>query len=196
MSAVIVIVATGDGPPACPLVTTLFGMSTTTTAFGSLKSKATTSPVSTSFGPMSGSSNALSKMPPMYLVTSSELLNPIVPSLLAPSQKTYSVLKNIVRMIGAKVNSRGCLRHARAPGADLAASCAPREPGLVTLGQRVRLDDLIDDQLSRFSAGGGAAVGVLLDGVADIPQPGERGFAGKVESGGGTWGRPAAPVRG
>jgi hypothetical protein len=64
VSAVIVIVAAGAGPPSAPC-TALLAMSTTTTASGSEKSNATTSPVSANFGPMSGSANAVSKMPPM-----------------------------------------------------------------------------------------------------------------------------------
>src|SRR5262249_50683849 len=78
VSAVIDIVAVGGGPPSTPSRTVLFAMSMTTTASGSVKSKATTRPVSTNFGPISGSPNALSKMPPMYLVTSAESVNPIV----------------------------------------------------------------------------------------------------------------------
>src|SRR6202171_5148584 len=171
MSAVIVIVATGDGPPACPLETILFGMSTTTTASGSLKSKATTSPVSTRFGPISGSSNALSKMPPMYLLTSSELLNPIVPSLFPRRPENLFLIKKYTTYDR---------RHSQQSGVCL---------NLVTLGQRVRLNDLIDDQLGRFGASSGAAVRILLDGVANIPQPGERGIAWQVEAGEGSLGR-------
>src|ERR1700682_3534663 len=70
-------VAVGGSPPAVPSRTALLAMSMTTTASGSVKSNATPRPVSTSFGPISGSSNAVSKMPPMYLVTSAELVNPI-----------------------------------------------------------------------------------------------------------------------
>src|SRR5882757_4994251 len=98
-------------------------------------------------------------------------------------------------MIVATVNSRVCTPPV--------ASLAPRHPpslrspracanaALLSLGQRVGLDDLVHHQLGRFSACGGAAVGVLLDGVADIPQPGERGIAWQVEAGDGALGRPS-----
>src|ERR1700677_2122755 len=72
------IVAIGAGPPSRRSRTDLFAMSMTTTASGSVKSNATTSPVPTSLGPISASSKAVSKMPPMYFLTSAASLNPIV----------------------------------------------------------------------------------------------------------------------
>src|SRR5215207_369304 len=166
-----VIVADGAGPPSDPSVTTLFGMSTTTTASGSLKSNATTRPVSTSFGPISGSPNASSKIPPMYFVTSSELLNPIVPSLSAHQANLYSGLKN---------DGTYDRRHSQ-----------PRIVASGGLRQGVGPDDLFDDERSGLRAGGGASVGVLLDRIADVPQAFERGVARKVVPGDGALGGPA-----
>ena len=144
-------------------------MSITTTASGSVKSKATTRPVSVSFGPISGSPECLLEDAANVL---GDFFGVIEPhrclSSTAGNVETYSELKNIVTMMAATVNllsrSHHCLRALR------------------TIGQRERGHDLVDHELGGFGTGGGAAVGVLLDGVADVPQSFERRVTRQVET--------------
>jgi len=51
------------------------------------------------------------------------------------------------------------------------------------VGRGVALGESLDDQRGGLSACGGAAVAVLLDRVADVPQVGQRCLAGQVEAG-------------
>jgi hypothetical protein len=64
VSAVIVIVAAGAGPPSAPC-TDLLAMSITDDGVGLGEVERHHQSVSASFGPISGSANAVSKMPPM-----------------------------------------------------------------------------------------------------------------------------------
>src|SRR5690349_15770205 len=53
---------------------------------------------------------------------------------------------------------------------------------LLTYGRSVGRDDLVCDDLRGLGAGGGAAVGVLLDRVTHVPEARERSVVGEIES--------------
>lgn len=75
------ILMTADGAtPAVPFPTVPAVAFITTAVSGWMKLNYSTMPVSRSLGPSSGSTNATSKMPPMYFLTSSAFLSLTVPT--------------------------------------------------------------------------------------------------------------------